>query len=92
MLPISLTALIPCIRGLYRLLREPTDGTPDSILDRLTSILQVDDHVFREVWLMKRGQSSPGKHEAPKLLGRYLHALVKLAKKVDTLEQEGRFK
>ena len=92
LLPISLTALIPCIRGLYRLLREPTDGTPDSILDRLTSILQVDDHVFREVWLMKRGQSSPGKHEAPKLLERYLHALVKLAEKIDTLEQEGRFK
>ena len=92
LLPISLTSLIPCLRGLYRLLRESAHGTPDSVLDRLSSILQIDDHAFREVWLMKRGQSSPGKHEAPKLFERYLHALTKLAERIDELEQEGHFK
>ena len=92
LLPISLTSLIPCLRGLYRLLHESAHGTPDSILDRLSSILQVDDHAFREVWLMKRGQSSPGRHEAPNLLERYLCALGKLAERIDAFEQEGRFK
>ena len=92
LLPISLTALFPCLRGLYRLLGESAHGTPDSILDRLSSILRVDDHALQEVWLMKRGQSTPGKHEAPKLLERYLCALAELAERIDTLEQEGRFK
>ena len=92
LLPISLTALLPCLRAIYRLLGEPAYGTPDSVLDQLSSTLKISDRTFREVWLMKRGQSSPGKHEAPNLLERYLHALAELAKRIDTLEQEGCFK
>jgi len=92
LLSISLTSLLPCFRGLYRLLREPAKGNPDCILDQLSSILEVDAHALREVWLMKRGQSSPGKYEAPKLLERYLHSLAELAERVDILDQEGRFK
>ena len=75
LLPISLTALIPCLRGLYRLLNQPTLGTPDVILDRMPSVLQLDSKVFHEVWLMKRGQSTPGRLEFPRLLERYVHTL-----------------
>ena len=91
LLPISLTALIPCLRGLYRLLDQSAQGTPDAILDRLSSVLQVDANAFHEVWLMKRGQSTPGKHEFPHLLERYLEALGNVANRVEALAQEGRF-
>ena len=92
LLPISLTSLIPCLRGLYRLLGQSTRGTPDAILDRMPSVLSLDPGPFREVWLMKRGQSTPGKHEFPHLLDRYLGALHALIERIDRLAQEGRFR
>ena len=91
LLPISLTTLIPCLRGLYRLLGHSVHGTPDAILDRLSSVLQQDPSAFREVWLMKRGQCTPGKHAYPNLLDRYLGALSQLVERIDALAQEGRF-
>jgi len=91
LLPISLTTLIPCLRGLYRLLGQSATGTPDAILDRMSSVLQVDPSAFHEVWLLKRGQSTPGKLEFPNLLDRYLVALGALTERVETLTQEGRF-
>ncbi len=91
LLPISLTTLIPCLRGLYRLLGQATTGTPDAILDRMSSVLQLDPSAFHEVWLLKRGQSTPGKHEFPHLLDRYLVALGALTERVEALAQEGRF-
>ncbi len=92
LLPISLTTLIPCVRGLYRLLGQSAKGTPDAILDRLPSVLNMDPEAFHEVWLLKRGQSTPGKHDFPNLFDRYLGALSVLVEKVDALHQEGRFK
>ena len=92
LLPISLTTLIPCLRGLYRLLGQSPQGTPDAILDRMPSALDLDPGAFHEVWLLKRGQSTPGKHDFPNLLDRYLGALSALTEKVDALHQEGRFK
>jgi len=92
LLPISLTTLIPCLRGLYRMLGESSKGTPDAILDRTASVLELDPTAFHEVWLLKRGQSTPGKHDFPNLLDRYLGALSALIDKVEALGQEGRFK
>lgn len=91
LLPISLTTVIPCIRGLYRLLGQSVRGNPDTILDRMSSVLELDPSVFQEVWLLKRGQSTPGKHEFPNLLDRYLIALSALADRVTVLAKEGRF-
>ncbi len=91
LLPISLTTLIPCLRGLYRLLGQPSQGTPDVILERMPSVLALDPGAFHEVWLLKRGQSTPGKHDFPNLLDRYLEALGALIDRVDVLGQEGRF-
>lgn len=92
LLPISLTTLIPCLRGLYRLLGQSPQGSPDAILDRMPTVLDLDPGAFHEVWLLKRGQSTPGKHDFPNLLDRYLGALSVLVEKVDALQQEGRFK
>lgn len=92
LLPISLTTLIPCLRGLYRLLGQSSQGTPDAIVDRMPSVLELDPAAFQEVWLLKRGQSTPGKHDFPNLLDRYLGALTALVEKVEALGQEGRFK
>ncbi len=92
LLPISLTTLIPCLRGLYRLLGQSPQGTPDVILGRMPTVLDLDPGAFHEIWLLKRGQSTPGKHDFPNLLDRYLGALSALIEKVDALQQEGRFK
>jgi len=91
LLPISLTTLIPCLRGVYRVVGQSPQGTPDTILDRLSSVLQLDPSPFYEVWRMKRGQSTPGKHEFPNLLNRYLEALTGLAERVVALDQEGQY-
>ena len=91
LLPISLTTVIPCLRGLYRLIEQSSKGTPDDILNRMPSILNLEPGAFHEVWLLKRGQSTPGKHDFPNLLNRYLGALEALAARVDVLDQEGRF-
>jgi len=92
LLPISLTTVIPCLRGLYRLLGQSPQGTPDIILDRMPSVLDLDPGAFHEVWLLKRGQSTPGKHDFPNLLGRYLGALSALINRVEILGREGRLK
>lgn len=91
LLPISLTTLVPCLRGLYRLLGQSPQGTPSDVLERMKTVLDLDPSAFLEVWFMKRGQSTPGKHEAPHLVDRYLLALNALEEKIETLIHEGRF-
>ena len=91
LLPLSLTALLPCLRGLYRLLDRPLNIKSPEVLDELTTTLDVDPSVFLEVWRLKRGLSTPGKHELPKLLERYLAGLGQLVSKVDSMNHEARF-
>ena len=90
-LPLSLTALLPCLRGLYRLLNRPSNMKSPEILDELKATLDVDPSVFFEVWHLKRGLSTPGKHELPKLLDRYLTGLGQLAGKIEAMKHEARF-
>lgn len=91
LLPLSLTALIPCLRGMYRLLGRPSVTKSDAVLRELNVALNLDPTVFLEVWHMKRGLSTPGKHALPKLLDRYLAELSRLADRLETMKQEGRF-
>lgn len=91
LLPLSLTALIPCLRGVYRLLDRPSVTKSDAVLRELNVALNLDPTVFLEVWQMKRGLSTPGKHAFPKLLDRYLAELSRLADRLETMKQEGRF-
>ncbi|KKZ14005.1 MAG: hypothetical protein TQ37_02530 [Candidatus Synechococcus spongiarum 15L] len=91
LLPLSLTALLPCLRGLYRLLDRPSNMKSPEVLDELNATLDVDPSVFLEVWRLKRGLSTPGKHELPKLLERYLAGLGQLVDRIDSMKHEGRF-
>ena len=91
LLPLSLTSLLPCLRGLYRLLDRPSNMKSPEILDELNTTLDVDPSVFQEVWRLKRGLSTPGKHELPKLLERYLTGLSLLVNRIDSIKHEGRF-
>ena len=90
-LPLSLTALLPCLRGLYRLLDRPSNIKSPEVLDELKGTLDMDPSVFLEVWRLKRGLSTPGKHELPKLLERYLAGLDQLVGKIEAIKHEGRF-
>ncbi len=90
LLPLSLTALLPCLRGLYRLLDRPSNMKSPEVLDELNATLDVDPSVFLEAWRLKRGLSTPGKHELPKLLERYLTGLGQLVGKVDSMKHEER--
>ena len=89
LLPISLTALLPCIRGLYRLLNKPVSPKYDGLLNQLQVYLEVDPNPFHEVWLLKRGMASPGTHEFPRLFQRYLVSLEALHHRVQRLTEEG---
>ena len=90
LLPISLTALLPCLRGLLRLSNNSPNGTSEAILHRLPAGLQFESTVFQEVLQMKRGLSSPGKKEFPRLYDRYIQALEALIRRVEELKAEGR--
>ena len=91
LLPLSLTSLLPCLRGLYRLLDLPSNLKSPEVLDELKVTLDMDPLVFLEVWRLKRGLSTPGKHELPKLLERYLVGLEQLVGTVDSMKNEARF-
>ena len=91
LLPLSLTSLLPCLRGLYRLQDRPSNMKSPEVLEELQTTLSVDPSVFQEVWRLKRGLSTPGKHELPKLLERYLTGLGQLVDKIESMKHEGRF-
>ena len=50
--------------------------------------MDLDPSMFLEVWRLKRGPCTPGKHERPKLLERYLVGLGSV-KRQGTLAQQG---
>ncbi|MEC4673441.1 MAG: nucleotidyltransferase domain-containing protein [Nitrospirota bacterium] len=91
LLPISLTTLIPCFRGLYRQLGHSSNGTAEAILNQLPNNLGMEPGALHEVWLLKRGQSTPGQKEWPRLMERYLAVLLELINRVDALKREGQF-
>ena len=90
LLPISLTALIPCLRGLLRLLGHASNGDATAILDRLPDTIQFEPTVLQEVLNMKRGLSSPGTNQLPHLYERYHQTLQDLIARVQKLKVEGR--
>lgn len=78
LLPISLTALLACLRGLFQVLKLSHTGTDEALLLRLKDSLQVDATAFVEVLHLKKGLTTTGKIELPRLYDRYMQALEML--------------
>ena len=90
LLILSITAVLPCLRGILRILGQTSKGKDVEILERLPQTLQFDSTVLLEMLHVKRGMSSPGSLEWPKVYERYLQNLESLGKRVRTVRQEGR--
>ena len=81
LLPLSLTALLPCLRGLQRLAGQSPLFQSDALLAGIQSMTGLDLTGLNEVLHLKRGIISPGPVEVPRLFDRYaadLDALIRL--------------
>lgn len=92
LLPLSLTAMLACLRALFRELHLAVPRPTDNLLSDLPSALGLDAAVFQEVWNLKRGLISPGPAELPRLFERYLAALEMIAACIGRLRAEGRLR
>jgi hypothetical protein len=84
LLPLSITALLPVLRGTQRLLGRPVLAHGEPLLKDLEFHFGIDLTGLRDALLLKRGQISPGHKEVPRLMDRYLESLGQL---VTTVEQ-----
>jgi hypothetical protein len=78
LLSLSITALLPVLRGLQRLLDRPVLAHGEPLLKDLESHLEIDLTGLRDALLLKHGQISPGQKEIPRLMDRYLESLTRL--------------
>ncbi len=81
LLPLSLTALLPCLRGLQRLAGQPALFQSDALLTAVRHMTGLELTGLGDVLELKRGIISPGPVEVPRLYERYagdLDALIKL--------------
>ena len=81
LLPLSLTALVPCLRGLLRAKERSAEG----ILQAVEKEFGIDTSAFLDVLNLKRGIISPGPAEAPRLFERYVATLQTLTEKLGRL-------
>jgi predicted nucleotidyltransferase len=78
LLPLSLTSLMPCLRGLLRAKERPIERSADRVLQAVEKEFGIDATAFYDVLKLKRGIISPGPAEAPRLFERYVTALQTL--------------
>jgi hypothetical protein len=83
LLPLSITTLLPVLRGVQRLLGRAVLSPCDALLDDLESQFGIDCAGLRDAWLLKRGRISPGQKEIPRLMDRYLGSLARLVAAVE---------
>jgi predicted nucleotidyltransferase len=83
LLPLSVTSLLPVLRGVQRLLDRPVLSQSEALLNDLESCLEVDLSPMRDALSLKRGNISPGQKEVPRLLDRYLAGLGQLVTAVE---------
>ena len=78
LLPLSITALLPVLRGLQRLLSRPVVAHGEPLLKDIESLLEINLAGLRDALALKRGHISPGQKEIPRLMDRYLESLSRL--------------
>lgn len=86
LLPLSLMALLPCLRGVCRVLGHPSGGTSQAFLSNLPPALEVGESAFLEVLEVKQGLRTPGKHAWPQLFDRYIRDLEHIIQRVRELQ------
>ena len=89
LLILSITAVIPCLRGMLYCLGQSSQEKDLPILEALPTTLQFDSAVFVEILNIKKGLSSPGSLEWPKTYQRYLQCLERVLERVRVIRQEG---
>ena len=87
LLPLSITSLIPLLRGVQRLLDRPVLGRSDAVIKDVAEQMKLDLQSLLDVLLLKRGEISPGRHEMPHLFDRYLQTATMLTRTVEQLPQ-----
>jgi hypothetical protein len=87
LLPLSITSTLPLLRGVQRLLGRPVLSHSDAVIKDVAEQLKLDLQGLLDVWLLKRGQISPGPREVPRFFDRYLQAATLLTRAVEQLPQ-----
>jgi len=88
LLPLSCTALMPCLRSLLRVKERPVERSADGVLQAVEKEFGIDTAAFHDVLNLKRGIISPGPAEAPRLFDRYSAALQALIEKTASVKRE----
>lgn len=78
LLPLSLTAILPSLRGLHRLAQRATSAHAEALIQDLQDRTGIDCSGFRDVLNLKRGLMTPGPVELPRLFDRYTASLEAL--------------
>ena len=87
LLSLSITSILPLVRGLQRLLGRPPLAHSDAVIADVAGQLKLDLQGLGDALLLKRGQISPGPHEVPRFFDRYLQAGTALTRAVEQLLQ-----
>jgi hypothetical protein len=90
LLILSITAVLPCIRGLLYIMEQPSKGKDREILESLPATIQFDSTTFLEILNIKRGLSSPGSFKWKNVYSQYLQNLEIFSKRIQEIRQEGR--
>jgi len=90
LLPLSITALLPVLRGIQRLVGRPVLSHGEPLVKDMEILCDVELPGLRDALLLKRGQISPGQKEVPRLMDRYLDSLSRLVTAVESRLTEGR--
>ena len=85
LLPLSLTALLPALRGLVRAQERPIRRTTETVFQDVQALLGLDLGAFHEVLQLKRGRIGPGPAELPRLYDRYVTALEALVERAEAV-------
>ncbi len=89
LVPLSITSLLPLLRGIQRILTRPVLYQSDALIKDVTEHLGIEPHGLQDALLLKRGQISPGLKEIPRVFERYLQAVAALTSKIAGLAREG---
>jgi hypothetical protein len=87
LLGLSVTSLLPALRGLLRTARRSYGSTTEALLEHVQSQLGLDISALKEAWGIKRALSTPGPVELPRVFGRYLTCLATLEKKAESMKE-----